>query len=81
VPGTVDPTILARDADAFRRAVDRITAIPAGRLKAENAGAEALAAGVDADKRAPVNPTLGAGGVLGSGGVGGPAAVPAATCP
>jgi hypothetical protein len=81
VPSTVDPTILAKDADAFRRAVDRITAIPAGVLKAENAPAAQLGAEIDADKRAPVNPTLGAGGVLGSGGVGGPAATPVVACP
>jgi hypothetical protein len=81
VPSTVDPTILAKDADAFRRAVDRITAIPAGLLKAENANAAKLGSEIDADKRAPVNPTKGAGGVLGSGGVGGPAATPVATCP
>ncbi|MBS1892538.1 MAG: M28 family peptidase [Actinobacteria bacterium] len=81
VPSTVDPTILAKDADAFRRAVDRITAIPAGALKAANAHAAQLGSEIDADKRAPVNPTLGAGGVLGSGGVGGPAATPVAACP
>jgi hypothetical protein len=74
VPSVVDPTILAADADAFRRAVDRITSIPAGGLKAANAHAEELGAEIDADKRAPVNPTLGAGGV------GGPPAMPVATC-
>jgi len=84
VPSTVDPTILAKDADAFRRVVDRITAIPAGVLKAENAHAAQLGSEIDAAKRAPVNPTLGAGGpgaILGSGGVGGPAATPVAACP
>jgi hypothetical protein len=81
VPNTVDPTILAKDADAFRRVVDRITAIPAGVLKAENAHAAQLGSEIDAASRAPVNPTKGAGGILGSGGVGGPAAVPVATCP
>jgi hypothetical protein len=81
VPSTVDPTILAKDADAFRRAVDRITAIPAGLLKAENAHAEQLGSEIDPAKRAPVNPTKGAGGILGSGGVGGPAATPVASCP
>jgi hypothetical protein len=81
-PSAVDPMILAADADAFRRAVDTITAIPAGRLKAENAHAAQLGSEIDAAARAPVNPTLGAGGsVLGSGGVGGPAAVPVASCP
>jgi len=80
VPSTVDPTILAKDADAFRRAVDRITAIPAGVLKAENAHAAQLGSEIDADKRAPVNPTLGAGGILGSGGIGGPPATPVPHC-
>jgi len=54
VPSTVDPTILAKDADAFRRAVDRITAIPAGVLKAENAHAAQLGSEIDADKRSVV---------------------------
>ena len=80
VPSTVDPTILAKDADAFRRAVDRITAIPAGLLKAENAHAAQLGSEIDAAARAPVNPTLGAGGVLGSGGIGGPPATPVPHC-
>jgi hypothetical protein len=80
VPSTVDSTILAKDADAFRRAVDRITAIPAGALKAENANAAKLGSEIDADKRAPVNPTLGAGGTLGSGGIGGPPATPVPHC-
>ena len=31
LPSTVDPTILDKDADAFRRTVDTITAIPPGR--------------------------------------------------
>jgi hypothetical protein len=80
LPGTVDPSILAGDADAFRRVLDTIGAIPAGLLKAENAHAAQLGAEIDADARAPVNPTLGAGGSLGSGGVGGPAATPVAHC-
>jgi hypothetical protein len=80
VPSTVDPTILAKDADAFRRSVDTIAAIPAGVLKAQNAYAAQLGSEIDAAKRAPVNPTKGAGGILGSGGVGGPAAVPVANC-
>jgi hypothetical protein len=80
LPGTVDPTILAKDADAFRRAVDRITAIPAGLLKAENAHAAQLGSEIDAAERAPVNPTKGAGGVLGSGGIGGPPATPVPHC-
>jgi hypothetical protein len=79
-PSVVDPTILAKDADAFRRAVDTITAIPAGQLKAANAHAAQLGAGIDAAARAPVNPTKGAGGVLGSGGIGGPAATPVPHC-
>ncbi|MFT3866353.1 MAG: hypothetical protein QM729_18995 [Solirubrobacterales bacterium] len=81
LPDTVDPTILAEDGDGFRRVIDTITSIPAGELKAENGEAEALGAAIDADARAPVNPTLGAGGSLGSGGVGGPAATPVASCP
>ncbi len=80
VPSAVDPTILARDADAFRRVVDRITSIPAGLLRAENANAAKLGSEIDADKRAPVNPTLGAGGILGSGGVGGPPATSVPHC-
>jgi hypothetical protein len=80
LPGTVDPTILAKDADAFRRAVDRITAIPAGLLKAENTHAAQLGSEIDAAERAPVNPTKGAGGVLGSGGIGGPPATPVPHC-
>jgi hypothetical protein len=81
LPATVDPTILTEDADAFRRSVDTITAIPAGALKANNAHAAELGSKIDAAARAPVNPTLGAGGSLGSGGIGGPAATPVAQCP
>jgi PA domain/Peptidase family M28 len=81
LPSAVDPTILAKQADAFRRAVDTITAIPAGVLKAENANAAKLGSEINAAARAPVNPTLGAGGKLGSGGIGGPAATPVAQCP
>jgi hypothetical protein len=80
LPGTVDPTILAEDADAFRRSVDLIAAIPPGLLRAENAHAAQLGAEIDAAARAPVNPTLGAGGSLGSGGIGGPSAVPVPSC-
>jgi hypothetical protein len=79
-PSVVDPTILAKDADAFRRAVDTITAIPAGQLKAANAHAAQLGAEIDAASRAPVNPTKGAGGILGKGGIGGPSATPVAAC-
>jgi hypothetical protein len=81
LPATVDPSILERDAEAFRRTVDTITAIPPGLLKAENAHAAELGAKINAAARAPVNPTLGAGGSLGSGGVGGPTATPVASCP
>jgi hypothetical protein len=81
LPSTVDPTILTKDADGFRRAVDTITAIPPGVLKAENHHAEELGAAVNAAEREPVNPTLGAGGVLGTGGEGGPGATPVAQCP
>jgi hypothetical protein len=84
VPSTVDPTILAKDADAFHRVVDRITAIPPGFLKAENAHAAQLGSEIDAASRAPVNPTKGAGGpgaILGKGGVGGPPAAPVSSCP
>jgi hypothetical protein len=81
-PGTVDGSILERQADAFRRVVDTITAIPAGELVAQNAFAAAQGAKIDAAKRAPVNPTLGAvEGSLGEGGVGGPPATPVAACP
>lgn len=84
-PSTIDQSILTRQADAFRRVVDRITAIPAGKLKAENSvaaqhGAEIAANGAAA-KRTPANPTLGAvretANALAEGGVGGPAATPA----
>jgi hypothetical protein len=82
LPSTVDPSILTKDADAFRRTVDTITAIPAGRLKAENAKAAKLGTEIDAAARAPSNPTLGApGGTLGAKGVGGPPATPVASCP
>jgi hypothetical protein len=87
-PSTIDQSILEHQADAFRRVVDRITAIPAGKLKAENSvaaqhGAE-IAANGEAAKRTPANPTLGAvrktADALAEGGVGGPAATPVATC-
>ncbi len=87
-PSTIDQSILTRQADAFRRVVDRITAIPAGKLKAENSvaaqhGAE-IAANGEAAKRTPANPTLGAvrktANALGEGGVGGPAATPVTSC-
>jgi hypothetical protein len=74
LPGTVDPTILAKDADAFRRSVDTITAIPPGLLKAENAHAAQLGSEIDAAARAPVNPTLGADGI------GGPPAILVPAC-
>jgi hypothetical protein len=75
LPSVVDPTILAKHADAFRRAVDRISAIPSGQLKAANTAAEAYGEAIDPDSRAPVNPTL-----L-SNRSGGPAATPVSTCP
>jgi hypothetical protein len=81
LPSTIDPTILAKDADAFRRSVDTITGLPAGALRAENKHAEELGEAVDPASRAPFNPTLGAGGTLGIGGIGGPAATPVAHCP
>ncbi|HEX4306819.1 MAG TPA: hypothetical protein VHZ54_12330 [Solirubrobacterales bacterium] len=74
VPSRVDPTILGKDADAFRRSVDRIAAIAPGLLKAENAYAAELGGKIDAAARAPVNPTLGAKGV------GGPPATPVPQC-
>jgi hypothetical protein len=82
------PNAAARQAEAFRRVVDRITAIPAGKLKAENSaavqhGAE-IAANGEAARRTPANPTLGAvrktADALAEGGVGGPAATPVVTC-
>jgi hypothetical protein len=84
VPSTIDPTILAKDADAFRRSVDTIDAIPPGALRAANKHAEELGAAVNPDTRAPFNATKGTnveGSPLGSGGVGGPAAMPVASCP
>ena len=84
LPSTIDPTILAKDADAFRRSVDTIDAVPPGALRANNKHAEELGAAVDPATRAPFNATMGtgaAGSTLGSGGVGGPAATPVASCP
>jgi len=81
LPGTVSPAILAADAEAFRRSVDTITALAPGQLRAENSLAAQHGAEIDPAERAPNNPTLGAGGSLGSGGVGGPAATPVASCP
>jgi hypothetical protein len=81
LPSTVDPTILAGDAEAFRRSVDTITALAPGRLRAENSLAAQHGAEIDPAQRAPSNPTLGAGGPLGSGGVGGPPATPVSQCP
>jgi hypothetical protein len=74
-PSVVDPTILAKDADAFRRAVDTITAIPSGQLKAANTAAEAHGEAINPDDRAPINPTL-----L-SNRSGGPPATPVSSCP
>ncbi len=74
-PSVVDPTILAKDADAFRRAVDTISAIPSGQLKAANTTAEAYGETINPDDRAPVNPTL-----L-SNRSGGPPATPVSSCP
>jgi hypothetical protein len=71
----VDPTILTKHADAFRRAVDRISALSAGQLKAANSTAEAFGEAIDPDDRAPVNPTL-----L-SNRSGGPPATPVSDCP
>jgi hypothetical protein len=81
LPSTVDPTILADDAEAFRRSVDTITGLAPGQLRAENSVATQHGTEIDPAERAPNNPTLGAGGPLGSGGVGGPAATPVAQCP
>ncbi|HSC20433.1 MAG TPA: hypothetical protein VLC07_01770, partial [Solirubrobacterales bacterium] len=75
LPGFVDPTILARAADAFRRTVDTITAIPSGQLKAANGTAETYGAGINPNDRAPVNP------ILLSNRSGGPPATPVSTCP
>lgn len=74
-PSVVDPTILAKDADAFRRAVDTITAIPSGQLKAANTAAETYGEAINPDDRAPINPTL-----L-SNRSGGPPATPVSSCP
>jgi hypothetical protein len=75
LPSFVDPTILAKHADAFRRSVDTITAIPPGQLKAANTTAENYGEAIDPDSRAPINPTL-----L-SNRSGGPPATPVAGCP
>jgi hypothetical protein len=81
LPATLSPKILAADAEAFSHTVDLITALPAGLLRAENTLAAENGAKINAAQRAPTNPTLGSGGSLGSGGVGGPAATPVAQCP
>jgi hypothetical protein len=75
LPSFVDPTILTKDADAFRRAVDTITAIPPGQLKAANTTAKSYGEAIDPDDRAPINPTL-----L-SNRSGGPPATPVSSCP
>jgi hypothetical protein len=75
LPSFVDPSILAKHADAFRRAVDTITAIPSGQLKAANSTAEAYGEAINPDDRAPINPTL-----L-SNRSGGPPATPVSSCP
>jgi hypothetical protein len=83
VPSTVDPTILEKDADAFRRTVDTIDAIPPGVLKADNAHAAELGSQINAATRQPINPTKGSGqpgAILGSGGAGGPPATAVAAC-
>lgn len=74
-PSAVDPTILAKHADAFRRAVDTISALPSGQLKAANTTAETYGEAINPDDRAPVNPTL-----L-SNRSGGPPATPVSSCP
>lgn len=75
LPSAVDPTILAKDADAFRRSVDTITSTGPGQLKAANGEAEAYGGAINPDNRAPINPTLLANRS------GGPAANPVASCP
>ncbi len=45
-----------------------------------NAYAAQLGSEIDAASRAPVNPSKGAGGTLGSGGIGGPPATPVPHC-
>lgn len=81
LPATLNPSILAGDAEAFRRTVDTITALPPGQLRAENTLAAQHGTEINPAERAPNNPTLGAGGPLGTGGEGGPAATPVAQCP
>jgi hypothetical protein len=75
LPSFVDPTILVKDADAFRRAVDTITAIPSSQLRAANTTAESYGAAINPDDRAPINPTL-----L-SNRSGGPPPTPVSSCP
>lgn len=81
LPATVDPAILAGHAEALRRSVDVVTALAPGQLRAENTLAAQHGSEIDPDERAPTNPTLGSGGSLGDGGVGGPPATPVAQCP
>jgi hypothetical protein len=75
LPSVISPTILAEDADAFRRSIDTITAIPSGQLKAANSEAETYAGAFNPDDRAPVDPTLLANRS------GGPPPTPVSSCP
>ena len=90
-PSTINQSILTRQADAFRRVVDRITAIPAGQLRAANGEAAQHGAEIEADgeaaRRTPANAALGAvrgtlpPNALAEGGVGGTARDPGRRLP
>lgn len=73
LPSVVDPGLLAREADGFRRAVDAITALPPGALRAANGQADAYGAAIDPNVPSPHNPVL-------ADGVGGPAPVIVPSC-
>ena len=67
LPGVVDPDLLAREADGFRRVVDSISALAPGELRGANGQADAFGAAVDPRDSSPENL------VFGEDGVGGPA--------
>jgi hypothetical protein len=65
LPSVVDPELLAREADGFRRAIDSITALAPGALRAANGEADAYGAAIDPRDSSPENLVFGAAGVGG----------------
>ncbi len=53
LPDRVDPTLLGREVEGFRRSIDAITAMPAGALRAANGQAAAYGAAIDPDVGLP----------------------------